>query len=197
MATGFCVTQTPPTLLLLLSKLCLELEGSTVNFLVRYYSTFNLLVVMLFCRSRKCRHFIFFHEGCNGFISSNKIYNYWQILEGSIIWCSLKQNFLTAEPNRRRVLCWRLGEVNDKKPVVQTATRVRPKAFGLLCQNSRSELVSDVEKICRDPRLVEHSRASNCTSCDEAGSRRRCCNGSAGWILVRTGYTARKELGLQ
>jgi len=37
MATGFCVTQTPPTLLLLLSKLCLELEGSTVNFLVRNY----------------------------------------------------------------------------------------------------------------------------------------------------------------
>ncbi|CAB3365249.1 Hypothetical predicted protein [Cloeon dipterum] len=33
-ATGFCVPQTPPTLLLLLSKMCLEMESSTVNFLL-------------------------------------------------------------------------------------------------------------------------------------------------------------------
>jgi len=33
-ATGFCVSQTPPTLLLLLSKVCLELEASTVIYLV-------------------------------------------------------------------------------------------------------------------------------------------------------------------
>lgn len=46
MATGFCVTQTPPTLLLLLSKLCLELEGSTVNFLVR-----NAVIILVYVHS--------------------------------------------------------------------------------------------------------------------------------------------------
>ncbi|XP_059475616.1 vacuolar protein sorting-associated protein 51 homolog [Neocloeon triangulifer] len=33
-ASGFCVPQTPPTLLLLLSKMCLEMESSTVNYLL-------------------------------------------------------------------------------------------------------------------------------------------------------------------